>query len=116
MYIRNSSPNGSWMKGWFPPQKPFKPLNNENLSLMISILNAYTGRQLTYKWDAIAAIASALMAVGGGTPNHLWGLPLRRSQLSEIDDSWGLVAGLALSWYHTVRYRYQTVFSPHWLP
>jgi hypothetical protein len=99
-YICNSSSKRFWPPGWIPFKESDDPRTNDGLSRAKNIIGAYTGRQLTYESDAVAAIVGALNTIDGGTIHHIWGLPFRC--YSQLKGSEGAVSGvkLPLLWQH----------------
>jgi hypothetical protein len=114
-YICNCSPKQWWPRGWIPFKELEDSRINDGLSRAKHIIAAYTGRQLTYESDALAAIVGALNTIDGGIIHHIWGLPFRcYLQPKESKESVPSVQ-LPLLWQHqqpcTRRYGF-----PSWSP
>jgi hypothetical protein len=114
-YICNSSPKQFWPAGWIPFKELEHSRMNDGLTRAKNIIGAYTGRQLTYESDALAAILGALNTIDGGAMHHIWGLPFRcYSQLKRSGES---VPGvkLPLLWQHEQPCTKRADF-PSWSP
>jgi hypothetical protein len=94
IYICNRDNRRLLPTGWSPSG------SRDKLSHAVNLLEAYSGRQLTYESDALAAIVSALNTLNDDTLQHMWGLPIQRLEPSSIERASYLGGELALFWRH----------------
>jgi len=113
-YRCNSKSDTVHIHGWFPHTTGVGLFARDDMPRMMSILSAYTGRQLTYESDALAAVVSALTTFSHGAVRHIWGLPVRFRSSGDDYTNWD-AAELALFWRHETFCLRRAAF-PSWSP
>jgi hypothetical protein len=101
--------------GWSPSQDAYSFISRDKMSRAMNLISAYSGRHMTYESDALAAIVSALNTLSDGTMRHIWGLPLRRHDLSRSGPASYSDGELALFWRHDQPCFRRCAF-PSWSP
>jgi hypothetical protein len=66
----------------------------------MSIMRAYSSREMTYESDALSAIVSSLTSLEDGKMQQIWGLPLRYPDSSGVTSTPYSEGELVLFWYH----------------
>ncbi|KAF2825081.1 HET-domain-containing protein [Ophiobolus disseminans] len=107
VYKCNDCSELSGVSEWFPS-------NDTELSQINAakrIVHGYTGRELTFESDALAAVVGALNTLETAkTWSHIWGIPLSQGQAE-----WGSDASIALFWRH-LRPCHKRQGFPSWSP
>jgi hypothetical protein len=86
--------------GWSPSEAgSFLPSWNPRYESM-SIIRAYSSREMTYDSDALSAIVSSLTSLDDGRLQHIWGLPLRSLHPSGVTSAPYSEGELGLFWWH----------------
>ena len=114
-YLCNASSDAIRITGWLPHMHRSSIFLRNHMYRIKSILTAYTGRQLTYESDALAAIVSALTSFSDGALQHIWGVPLSRRFSRGHHTDWNPYTEFALSWFHSASCSRRNGF-PSWSP
>jgi hypothetical protein len=101
--------------GWSPSQENSILQSRDTRFRVMELMRAYSGRQMTYESDALAAIVSSLNTLIKGTMKHIWGLPLRRLGPPEVIPASYSDGELGLFWRHELPC-YQRSGFPSWSP
>ncbi|KAH8711912.1 heterokaryon incompatibility protein-domain-containing protein [Phaeosphaeriaceae sp. PMI808] len=119
MYMCNQAIDGSRIKfglwGWKPSKPKTAAVNGNDIDAIKTVVRAYTGRQLTYESDALAAIVGALSSFKEMGIGHIWGLPLKFDSNGEDQLKSDTKVELPLLWWHSQPCKRRAKF-PSWSP
>jgi hypothetical protein len=104
VYSCNDKENKFMPNGWSPYQ-PKLSLRSRGKSRnaflhSMSIMGAYSSREMTFESDALSAIVSSLTSLEDGKMQQIWGLPLLYPHLSGVTSAPYSEGELGLFWWH----------------